>query len=73
MNLISGTISKFGRLDYLVNNAGGQFRNLAEFINSKGWNAVIGLNLTGTFTMCREGGYSGGVSELVYIEKFASS
>jgi NAD(P)-dependent dehydrogenase (short-subunit alcohol dehydrogenase family) len=31
----------FGRLDILVNNAGGQFPILAEYLNDKGWNAVL--------------------------------
>lgn len=38
-----------GRLDVLVNNAGGQFPSLAEYISHKGWNAVINNNLNGTF------------------------
>jgi NAD(P)-dependent dehydrogenase (short-subunit alcohol dehydrogenase family) len=45
---------KHGRLDILVNNAGGQFPALAEYINDKGWNAVINNNLNGTFFMIRE-------------------
>lgn len=45
---------KYGRLDILINNAGGQFPALAEMINDKGWNAVINNNLNGTFFMCRE-------------------
>ena len=45
---------KEGRLDILINNAGGQFPALAEFINDKGWNAVINNNLNGTFYMTRE-------------------
>lgn len=43
-----------GRLDVLVNNAGGQFPALSEHINDKGWNAVINNNLNGTFFMIRE-------------------
>jgi NAD(P)-dependent dehydrogenase (short-subunit alcohol dehydrogenase family) len=46
--------SKTGRLDILVNNAGGQFPVLAEYLNDKGWNAVINNNLNGTFYMIRE-------------------
>jgi citronellol/citronellal dehydrogenase len=42
------------RLDILVNNAGGQFPVLAEYLNDKGWNAVINNNLNGTFYMIRE-------------------
>lgn len=45
---------KYARLDVLVNNAGGQFPALAEYINDKGWNAVISNNLNGTFYMTRE-------------------
>ena len=41
------------RLDILINNAGGQFPALAEYINDKGWNAVINNNLNGTFYMTR--------------------
>ena len=45
---------KHGRLDILINNAGGQFPALAEMINDKGWTAVINNNLNGTFFMTRE-------------------
>ncbi len=45
---------KYQRLDILINNAGGQFPALAEYINDKGWNAVINNNLNGTFYMIRE-------------------
>lgn len=43
-----------GRLDILINNAGGQFPVLAEYLNNKGWDAVINNNLNGTFYMTRE-------------------
>eukprot|EP01100_Stratorugosa_tubuloviscum_P005131 TRINITY_DN232_c0_g1_i1.p1 TRINITY_DN232_c0_g1~~TRINITY_DN232_c0_g1_i1.p1 ORF type:complete len:287 (+),score=124.28 TRINITY_DN232_c0_g1_i1:557-1417(+) len=36
-------------IDYLVNNAGGQFPVAAEDISLKGWNAVIDTNLTALF------------------------
>lgn len=54
-NLIDFTLKTFGKLDYLVNNGGGQFMSRAEDIKLKGWNAVIETNLTGTFLMCKEG------------------
>ncbi len=38
-----------GRLDILINNAGGQFPSPAEDIAIKGWNAVINNNLNGTW------------------------
>ena len=45
---------KYNKLDILVNNAGGQFPALAEYIQDKGWEAVINNNLNGTFYMIRE-------------------
>eukprot|EP01084_Bolivina_argentea_P013852 25949_1 len=36
-------------VDYLVNNAGGQYPSNLEDISEKGWKAVIDLNLNGTF------------------------
>lgn len=51
---IQQSIEAAGTIDYLVNNAGGQFPSPAEGINAKGWNAVIDTNLTGTFQMSRE-------------------
>lgn len=45
---------QYGKLDILINNAGGQFPTLAEYVNDKGWNAVINNNLNGTFYMTRE-------------------
>ena len=44
----------FGKLDVMVNNAGGQFPALAEMITDKGWEAVINNNLNGTFYVTRE-------------------
>ncbi len=43
-----------GTIDYLVNNAGGQFSAFADKIKRKGWNAVIETNLTGTFFLSQE-------------------
>lgn len=40
---------KEGRLDILINNAGGQFPSPAEDISYKGWNAVVNNNLNGTW------------------------
>jgi citronellol/citronellal dehydrogenase len=41
----------FGRVDVLVNNAGGQFPSAAADISPKGWQAVIDTNLNGTWHM----------------------
>jgi NAD(P)-dependent dehydrogenase (short-subunit alcohol dehydrogenase family) len=51
---VAKTIELTGRIDYLVNNGGGQFPSPAETISSKGWHAVIETNLTGTFFMSQE-------------------
>jgi NAD(P)-dependent dehydrogenase (short-subunit alcohol dehydrogenase family) len=42
---------RHGRLDVLVNNAGGQYFVPAEDIAAKGWQAVMRLNVGGTMTM----------------------
>ncbi|GFO23524.1 peroxisomal trans-2-enoyl-coa reductase-like [Plakobranchus ocellatus] len=53
-NLMTHTLERFGQIDFVVNNGGGQFVSGAEDIRLKGWNAVVETNLTGTFLMCRE-------------------
>ncbi|XP_067843064.1 peroxisomal trans-2-enoyl-CoA reductase isoform X2 [Heptranchias perlo] len=53
-SLMKATLELHGRIDYLVNNGGGQFPSPAEDITAKGWNAVIETNLTGTFYCSRE-------------------
>ena len=47
--LVAFVIAECGRLDVLVNNAGGQFAQRAEQYSVKGWNTVIDLNLNGTW------------------------
>lgn len=44
-------LNEFGRIDFLVNNGGGQFPAPAVAITPRGWNAVVETNLTGTFLM----------------------
>jgi NAD(P)-dependent dehydrogenase (short-subunit alcohol dehydrogenase family) len=41
----------FGRVDHLINNAGGQFPALPTAISDNGWRAVVDLNLNGTWNM----------------------
>ncbi len=41
-------------IDALVNNAGGQFVSPLQAISKKGWDAVVGTNLTGGFLFARE-------------------
>ncbi len=49
--LIDGILERHGRLDLLVNNAGGQFLAPAETISAKGFRTVTELNVQGTWNM----------------------
>jgi NAD(P)-dependent dehydrogenase (short-subunit alcohol dehydrogenase family) len=50
--LVQAALTRFGRIDFLVNNAGGQFPARPSEISDRGWRAVIDLNLNGTWNMC---------------------
>jgi citronellol/citronellal dehydrogenase len=52
--LIKDVLAEYGRLDIVVNNAGGQFPSPAQHISPNGFLAVIKNNLVGTFHVCRE-------------------
>jgi NAD(P)-dependent dehydrogenase (short-subunit alcohol dehydrogenase family) len=41
----------FGQVDFLINNAGGQFPSLPSGVSDNGWRAVVDLNLNGTWNM----------------------
>jgi citronellol/citronellal dehydrogenase len=49
--LVSEVMERHGRIDLLVNNAGGQFLAPAESITPKGFRTVIRLNVEGTWLM----------------------
>ena len=48
-NMIKTTLDQFGRIDILVNNAGITRDNLLMRMNENEWDAVIAINLKGTF------------------------
>ncbi len=69
-------IDRFGKVDFLVNNAGGQFPALPSDISDNGWRSVVDLNLNGTWNMVNrfmtpmtEAGY-GAIVNVVHIFSF---
>jgi len=50
---VATTLSRFGTLDVLVNNAGIANAAPIEHYSTAKWHAVIAVNLTGTFLGCR--------------------
>jgi citronellol/citronellal dehydrogenase len=52
--MVRAALGDFGRLDFLVNNAGGQFFSPLEAISAKGWDTVVRTNLSGGFLVARE-------------------
>jgi citronellol/citronellal dehydrogenase len=51
---VGDILKTHGRIDGLVNNAGGQFTAQLEAISQKGWETVVRTNLIGGFLMARE-------------------
>ena len=52
--MVTAVLAAHGRIDGLVNNAGGQFPAPLSAINQKGWETVVRTNLTGGFLVARE-------------------
>jgi citronellol/citronellal dehydrogenase len=72
--LMQAAWDKFGRLDIVINNAGGQFPQAAIDYTVKGWHAVIDTNLNGTWNMMqnvarrwRETGSTGCIINIVAV------
>jgi len=51
--MLATVLERHGRLDGLVNNAGGQFVAALADMSPNGWRTVIDLNLNGTYLMAR--------------------
>ena len=56
IDFVSKIISRFGRIDVLINNAGMRFRKAFMDISLTDWNKVISTNLGSVYLMCREAG-----------------
>jgi len=52
--VVEAVLAERGRIDGLVNNAGGQYRAEMKTISTKGFEAVVRSNLTGGFIFMRE-------------------
>lgn len=50
--IVGRALDEHGRLDFLLNNAGGQFWAPAEGVSANGFSAVRRLNVEGTLRMC---------------------
>ena len=68
--------SRYGRVDILINSAGGQFPQQAIEFSEKGWNAVINTNLNGTWHMMQiaaqywhELGMAGNIVNIVVVQQ----
>ena len=48
---VASVIARFGHIDVLVNNAGGQYPSPASLLTPKGFEAVVRNNLLGTFNV----------------------
>jgi NAD(P)-dependent dehydrogenase (short-subunit alcohol dehydrogenase family) len=53
---VRAAVERWGRLDILINSAGIGARHPAEGYPLERWQAVMDVNLTGTFLFCREAG-----------------
>jgi citronellol/citronellal dehydrogenase len=50
--IVGSAVHRHGHLDFVLNNAGGQYFVPAESITVKGWRAVQRLNVEGTVAVC---------------------
>jgi citronellol/citronellal dehydrogenase len=54
--LVQRTIDAFGRIDVLINNAGGTRMGPLESIPTKGWDSIFDLNVKSAYVLTREAG-----------------
>ena len=53
-DMVEETYARYGRIDFLVNNAGVCHLGRVDRLSPEAWNEVIATNLTGAFYCCRE-------------------
>jgi gluconate 5-dehydrogenase len=76
--LVERTLSRFGRLDILINNAGFAWEEPLEKVSLEKWNQTFAANATGTFLCCQAAGRqmiqqeSGKIINIVSIAAMAS-
>lgn len=74
--LTTRSLDAFGHVDFLINNAGGQFPARPFDISDNGWRSVVDLNLNGTWNVCQrlgrhmvERGF-GSIVNIVHVYSF---
>ena len=74
--LVAAAIEQFTNIDFLINNAGGQFPARPLDISDNGWRSVVDLNLNGTWNVTNRVGKhmvergSGSIVNIVHIYSF---
>jgi NAD(P)-dependent dehydrogenase (short-subunit alcohol dehydrogenase family) len=74
--LVAGALAEFGKIDFLINNAGGQFPARPLEISDNGWRSVVDLNLNGTWNVTSRVGKHmvercyGAIVNIVHIYSF---
>ena len=74
--LIAAAVERFGRVDFVINNAGGQFPARPSEVSDRGWRAVVDLNLNGTWNVLSRAGplltaqRFGAVVNIVHVYSF---
>lgn len=74
--MVSASLAEFETIDFLINNAGGQFPAKPFDISDNGWRSVIDLNLNGTWNVTQRVGKHmvergfGSIVNIVHIYSF---
>jgi NAD(P)-dependent dehydrogenase (short-subunit alcohol dehydrogenase family) len=74
--LVAAALAAFGKIDFLINNAGGQFPARPADITDNGWRSVVDLNLNGTWNVTSRVGKhmvergSGAIVSIVHVYSF---